>query len=58
MKKKDFYIGLNGLILVFYCILWFEQPFGFEMFVPFVSQRLPIILWAILNIFYWYRSQE
>jgi len=58
MKKKDFYIGLNGLILVYYTALWLEQPFGLEMFIPFFTKKAPLIIWAIVNIIYWYRIND
>ncbi|HET6785919.1 MAG TPA: hypothetical protein VFH18_07835 [Erysipelotrichaceae bacterium] len=59
MKRKDFFIGLNGLILVYLSILWLSTGFVIEdFFDQFVRRFYPLIIWSIVNLIYWYRVKE
>jgi len=59
MKRKDFYIGLNGLILVYLYILWVQSGYMInQLFDQFLSQYNLLVLWSIGNLIYWYRVKE
>lgn len=50
MKRKDFYIGLNGLILVYLVIIWCGSGYMINDFLTqFISRYYVVILWAIGN---------
>lgn len=59
MKRKDFYIGLNGLILVYLYILWAQSGYMINhLFDQFLSRYNLLVLWTIGNLIYWYRVKE
>ena len=59
MKRIDFYIGLNGLILVYLVIIWCGSGYMINDFLTqFISRYYVVILWVIGNLIYWYRVKE
>jgi len=59
MKRKDFYIGLNGLILVYLYVQWVQSGYMInQLFDPFLSRYYLLVLWTIGNLIYWYRVKE
>lgn len=56
MKKSDFYIGINGLILIFYWneLLSSGSDFMNQRFDSLMMIKGPIITWSIVNLIFWY----
>ena len=60
MGKKHYFIGLNGLILIYY-LNELLNPLGSDLdqrFQMLISIKWPIICWAIGNLLYWYLYKE
>lgn len=59
MKRKDFFIGLNGLFLVYLYILWVQSGYMIQdLFSQFISRYNLLFVWVIGNLIYWYRVKE
>lgn len=59
MKRKDFYIGLNGLILVYLYVQWVQSGYMInQLFDQYLSRYYLLVLWTIGNLIYWYRVKE
>ena len=59
MKRKDFFIGLNGLILVYLYILWVQSGYMIQdLFSQFISRYNLLFVWVFGNLIYWYRVKE
>ena len=60
MGKKHYFIGLNGLILIYY-LNELLNPLGSDLYQRFqmlISIKWPIIFLAIGNLLYWYLYKE
>ena len=55
MKKSDFYITVNGLILIYYWneLLSSGSEFMDQRFYTLMMIKGPIISWVIINLLFW-----